>query len=1031
MGYKKITSVTMVTLLSLVALSSAWAKPTTSSQAMAVVKAWRQQEKAPLKSALGKSTKAVKTFQDSSGSDLYHVVTLEPSGFAVVPADDLVEPIIAFSSDGIFDPSDTNPLGALVSRDLPGRIARAREGVASASIGKSEGLISRQVTAADKWEQLQSSDTAFAAGTAVLSDMRVEPLIQSKWDQDTINGNVCYNYYTPNNDVSGCVATALSQLMRFYQLPTFAVGTPSFTISVDGVSRSEPLMGGNGSGGAYNWSQMPLVPDATTTDAQRQAIGRLLHDTGVRVSMSYTATSSSADTFKTADALKNTFGYTNAVKGYNGGSDFLSAARNTMVNPNLDAGLPVLFAITGSYGGHAVVGDGYGYQSGTMYHHLNMGWGGNSDTWYNLPNIDSSTPFTSVIAVIFNIYTSGSGEIVSGRIVDCAGAPASGVTVTASYNSAIVASATTNSYGIYALKGLGSAKTYTIAATKNGFTFTSQTATTGTSTDFASTSGNKWGVDFANTICSASTLNITKSGSGSGSVTSSPAGISCGATCSSSFASPSSITLTPAASPGSVFIGWSGGGCTGKGSCVVSLVANTTVTATFVPVTTIFSEPFLATTIPTGWTAQDNLGGLGRNWAFGSGHCYPNNTGGSGSFAIAETNCGTGVYNVNSSLISPNYDLSQYAGISLTFKTYIKYWYDATLDVDVSDDSGVNWVNIWRKGSGTNGTYYGPTTETVDITSMAAGKANVKVRFRFYNNISTYGSYVEIDDFTLSGARISAPAVSAVVASNIMGASATFGGSINDNNATTSATFQYGQSVAYGNSISGGTILAGTGTVPVNAAIDSLNCNTTYHFRLVGSNSAGSTNGSDQTFTTTACVPDAPTITSAKAGNTQASIYFVPPSDGGSPIVSYTITPNGGTPLIIDEIPIDIPIVVSNLLNGNSYTFTVRATNATGDGAASDNSTEVIPGIVRNSGSEYDKKGYQTLQGAYDADTHTAEIQIIAGMSVGPFTKDDSDTVTVKGGFNNVFATNSGSAAILGSVSLRNGTTRFENIIIR
>src|SRR5207247_2272940 len=79
------------------------------------------------------------------------------------------------------------------------------------------------------------------------------------------------------------------------------------------------------------------------------------------------------------------------------------------------------------------------------------------------------------------------------------------------------------------------------------------------------------------------TLTVTKAGSGSGTVTSSPAGINCGATCSASFASGTSVTLTATPASGSVFGSWSGAGCSGTGSCVVTMNAAQSVTATFLP----------------------------------------------------------------------------------------------------------------------------------------------------------------------------------------------------------------------------------------------------------------------------------------------------------------------------------------------------------------------------------------------------------------------------------------------------------------
>ena len=76
-------------------------------------------------------------------------------------------------------------------------------------------------------------------------------------------------------------------------------------------------------------------------------------------------------------------------------------------------------------------------------------------------------------------------------------------------------------------------------------------------------------------------LTVNKAGSGTGTVTSAPAGINCGVTCSANYAGGTVVTLTAASAVGSTFAGWSGGGCTGTGTCNVSLNANTAVTATF------------------------------------------------------------------------------------------------------------------------------------------------------------------------------------------------------------------------------------------------------------------------------------------------------------------------------------------------------------------------------------------------------------------------------------------------------------------
>jgi aryl-phospho-beta-D-glucosidase BglC (GH1 family) len=83
-------------------------------------------------------------------------------------------------------------------------------------------------------------------------------------------------------------------------------------------------------------------------------------------------------------------------------------------------------------------------------------------------------------------------------------------------------------------------------------------------------------------------LTVAKAGTGSGTVTSSPSGINCGATCSANYTSGASVTLTPAAASGSTFAGW-GGACTGTGACTVSMTAARSVTATFTSSATTFA----------------------------------------------------------------------------------------------------------------------------------------------------------------------------------------------------------------------------------------------------------------------------------------------------------------------------------------------------------------------------------------------------------------------------------------------------------
>ncbi len=500
----------LMLLLSVSMSYAALGAPVSAKTAVAAVRGWLQMHGSPLGAHLSKTVSEVEPFPPKTGAPDYYVVSLSPQGFVVVPADDGVEPIVAFSARGHYDPSPVNPLAVLIRGDVPERVAETQAQARPAALNPGHRA---------KWQRLLEMGGASQGGSAVkyglasVSDIRVAPLVQTLWSQSSAfdAGSVaCYNYFTPpytagnvHNYVCGCVATAMAQLMRYWQYPTASVGTPSFTITVDGEARTAQLLGGDGLGGPYDWADMPTLAAGSgiPTVTQCRAIGALTHDAGAAVRMEYTSTASTAYPNDAKAALVSVFQYANAVIGEQGGGIDLGAGLIAMVNPNLDAHHPVLLGIRGDINGqiegHEIVCDGYGYNLSTLYHHINMGWSGADDVWYALPHIDAQDgyAFTVVDSCIYNVFRSGGGEIVSGRVLDSNGAPVSNATVTATRAGGATYTATTDSKGIYALSELPSASQYSLTATAAGLSPGTATCSTGASSDGTSVSGNRWGVN--------------------------------------------------------------------------------------------------------------------------------------------------------------------------------------------------------------------------------------------------------------------------------------------------------------------------------------------------------------------------------------------------------------------------------------------------------------------------------------------------------------------------------------------------------
>ena len=416
----------------LFAALSASSAPVDAEAARKSAERWSVRRHHARKGALraGRMPHRVRTFR-AGGADAFHVVDFAGGGFAVVPADDRLAPIIAFSDSGSLKEDPKNPLWRLLNVDLPRRMRCVKDG----------GADSPQST-----ESAAARDSVF--------DVRIEPLLRTHWGQD---GSI-FNALTPSNYPCGCVATSGAQVMRYFRHPSVTVEPRTFGCWVDSRENADSPTDWTMIGGVYDWANMPSEPD-DPSNVERMAIGTLCYDVGVASCMNWCSDTSLACEGVLAISLTNVFRYASA-KWYK----FWAVEENRARNPtaeeiertifaNLDARTPVVLSVKlDSEDGHSLLADGYGVADGLFYTHLNFGWEGASDAWYLLPSeSDSSGGIALLKGVIFNISPTEDGEIISGRVVDGTGQPVSRAEIRAT-DGREVRAVRADRRGIYALR---------------------------------------------------------------------------------------------------------------------------------------------------------------------------------------------------------------------------------------------------------------------------------------------------------------------------------------------------------------------------------------------------------------------------------------------------------------------------------------------------------------------------------------------------------------------------------------------------
>ena len=323
--------------------------------------------------------------------DYYVFNVTGDEGFVIVAGDDRVKPILAYSTKGQYDPQHVSEGFAFTLDAFRKEIQYVREHNLTAT--------------SDIVAEWKSVNETGGLNRSHQTRVVVDELCQTLWHQNYPWNSQCPE--DPEGDgghvYAGCVATAMGQVMKFWEWP--AQGTGSHSYHPEGYAQQSANFGET----EYNFELMPNVLDSTSTEEEYFETAQLLHHLGISVNMMYSGHGSGAYSDDVPDALRNYFRYdcdnheTNWGGGWWGGYSNQEWAQ-MLKDGGLDEHIPLYYSgqdDTGA-GGHAFVCDGYDEND---YFHFNWGWSGRDNAWCPIGALNTTK-------YAFNSYNGFTGHII-------------------------------------------------------------------------------------------------------------------------------------------------------------------------------------------------------------------------------------------------------------------------------------------------------------------------------------------------------------------------------------------------------------------------------------------------------------------------------------------------------------------------------------------------------------------------------------------------------------------------------------------